>query len=109
MDVALAVGRGDAYRHVLDRAAEAAHRMTLEVREDDSEVVVGIVRADDVIGEVFAALDRKSDFALGIHDVDRGDGCETVFFGCAAVVFGGEAATFVSGVTLDDCAVGESD
>ena len=55
--------------------------MTLEMGQDDGEVVVCIVRAYDVIRYVASAFHRKPGFALGIHDVHFSNGGEAVVFG----------------------------
>ena len=102
MDPRLARRRGDADRDVLDRAAEAAHRVPLEVRQHDREIVVQKVFAHVVLREVPSALDRKRRFALGVHDVDRGDGGEAVVGSRFEMVGRAGASAAVGGVALDD-------
>ena len=102
VDPRLARRRGDADRDVLDRAAEAAHRVPLEVRQHDREIVVQKVFAHVVLREVPSALDRKRRFALGVHDVDRGDGGEAVVGSRFEMVGRAGTSTAVGGVALDD-------
>ena len=97
--------RGDADGDVLDRAAESAHRVPLEMRKNHHEIVLREVRAYDVVFEVPAALDGQAHFALGVHDVHRSDGRESVVGGGFQVVFGLGASAAVGRVALDDRAL----
>ena len=90
---------------VLDRAAESAHRVPLEMRKNHHEIVLREVRAYDVVFEVPAALDGQAHFALGVHDVHRSDGREPVVGGGFQVVFGFGASAAVGRVALDDRAL----
>ena len=66
--------RGAADGDVLQAPAEAAHRVALEVRENDHGVVVEKVLADMDFLQPLAALDRQSHVAVFIHDVDGREG-----------------------------------
>lgn len=70
MDIELAAARGHADGEVFQRAAEAAHGVSLEVGEDDHEIVVGQVAADLVVFDVGGVDHRQAHGAVGIHDVD---------------------------------------
>ena len=60
------------------------------------------MRAYDVVFEVPAALDGQAHFALGVHDVDRGDGGEAVVGSRFEMVGRAGASAAVGGVALDD-------
>ena len=79
--------------------------MAFEVRENDREIVIQVVPADEIFFKVLAAPDRKRRFALGVHDIDRCDGREAVVGGCFQVIGGARAASAVGGVALHDRAV----
>ena len=49
--------------------------------EDNGEIVLEEMRADNVVFQVFPVFQRESRFTLRVHDVDGGDGCKTVVFG----------------------------
>lgn len=66
--------RGAADGDVLEAPAEAAHRVALEVCENDHGVVVEKVLADVHFFEPLAALDRKRHVSVFIHDVDGREG-----------------------------------
>ena len=68
----LPVGAADG--DVLHGTAEAAHRMPLEVRQNDHGVVVADVLAHRHGLEMLAALHGKHRRAFGVHDVDRTEG-----------------------------------
>lgn len=81
MDVGFAFGRGYADGYVLQCASEASHRVAFEVRQYHHKVVIEEVFADKVLFEMFSAFYFKGYLAVGIHDIDIGDGRKTVFFG----------------------------
>ena len=76
--------------------------MTLEMGQDDGEVVVCIVRAYDVIRYVASAFHRKPGFALGIHDVHFSNGGEAVVFGGLEMGGGVGASVSVSRIAFHD-------
>ena len=102
MDEHLALSAGDADRAVLDRAAEAAHRVALEVRERDHGVVARQVGAHEVLDEVRAALDGQAHRAVGVHNVHVSDGSKAVIGGGPEVTLRGSARPSVGGVALHD-------
>ena len=102
MDPRLAGRRGDTDRNVLHRTAEAAHRMTFEVRQDDRKVVVEEMRADEIFSQVPAARDRKSRLTLGIHDIDRSDRREPMIGGGLQVIGRTGPPAAVGRIALDD-------
>ena len=102
MDVALAdasVRAADA--DVLVRAAEAAHHVTLEVRQNQQRVIVQHGLADVHLRKPLAALDRKRGNALGVRDVHRAER-PAVDLQRLAMLFGGIAAALIVRVGLDD-------
>ena len=78
VDVGLAVRTGAADAEVLQCAAVAAHRVTLEVVEGDHEVVVGDMAAHNVVLEVRRVLHGDAHLALLVHDVHFEQGRESV-------------------------------
>ena len=76
--------------------------MPLEVRQHHREVVAGVVRADEVLFQVSSAFHRQAHLSVGVHDVHRGDGRETVVGGGLQVRFRVCASAAVGGVALDD-------
>ena len=78
VDVALAIGGGNADGGILEHSAEAAHGVTLKVGKVDHEVVVGKVVAYDVIFQVLLILDRYAHLAIFVHDVNSKEAVETM-------------------------------
>ena len=102
VDVGLAVGRRAADGELLERAAEAAHRMPLEVGEDEHGIVVGNVLADEVLLNTPAVRNGKLQIgALGIENVHVEIRAPAVLDHRAAVLLGGVALALVGGVALD--------
>ncbi len=71
VDVGFTVAAGATDAEVLQRAAVAAHRVTLEVVEGNHKVVVGDMAAHDVILDVPLVLHGDADFVVLIHNVHR--------------------------------------
>ena len=69
VDVEFAAARRHADGEVLQRPAEAAHSMPLEVREVYHEVVVRQVATHLVVFDIGGVPDRQAHGALGVHDV----------------------------------------
>ena len=102
MDVGLAVGGRAADGELLERAAEAAHRMPLEVGEDEHGIVVGNVLADKVLVNTPGVRNGKLQIgALGIENVHVEIRAPAVLDHRAAVLLGGVALALVGGVALD--------
>jgi len=55
---------------LLVRAAEAAHRVAFEMRQDQQRIVARHMVADRHLREPLAALDRHHGRAVLVHDVD---------------------------------------
>lgn len=83
--------------------------MALEVGQDHGEVVVEPVLTHEVLLEVASVAHGQGDFALTVHDVDLGDGCEAMLLGGLHVVGDVAAASLVGGVTLHDGGLGAAD
>ena len=96
----LAGRRGDTDGHVLDGTAEAAHRMPFEMREDNDEIVIGKMGADEILLQVSAALHGQSHFTVGIHDIHRSDCREAVFLSGPAMRFRIGTTSAVSRIAL---------
>ena len=79
--------------------------MPLEVRKNDGKVITGIMRADNVIRDVLASLDRQAHFTFGIHNVYGGNGGKAVVFGSLQVFLRVRTPTPVSRVALYDGAI----
>ena len=94
-----AVGATDG--DVLHRAAEAAHRMTLEVRKYDHGVVIDDMPAHGDFLEVLAATHRQIYRALGVHDVNRAER-PTIDLERFKMLFGRKAVAFVKRVSFHD-------
>ena len=62
--------------------------MAFEVAEYNSEVIFGIRLSHDIVFQMFAVFERKLHFAVGIHYVYGGDGCEAMVGGSLPVVVG---------------------
>ena len=102
VDIGLAVGRRAADGELLERAAEAAHRMPLEVGEDEHGIVVGNVLADEVLLNAPAVRNGKLQIgALGIENVHVEIRAPAVLDHRAAVLLGGVALALVGGVALN--------
>ena len=71
MDISLAVLTGTAYGEVLQRAAVAAHGMTLEVVQCNHEVVVGHVSSYNVVLDIALILHGNAHLVVFVHDVHR--------------------------------------
>ena len=95
----------DADGDVLERPAEAAHHVALEVGEDQHAVVVVQMLAHDVLVQVAAVVDRNFDFAELVHDVHRSDVFEAALFDGLPVVGHVLPGAAVSGAAFDDGAV----
>ena len=70
---AFAIRRGDADGHILQRAAETAHRVPFEMRKHEEGIVIVNVHTDDVVRDMLVFRDRNLNFTAHIHDLDRGD------------------------------------
>ena len=73
--------------------------------EVDHEVVLLDVLADEVVLQMLLVFDREFDFALGIHDIDGGDGSEAVVLDGLEMGFGRRTLAGVGRVALHDGAV----
>ena len=97
MDPAFAVRRGYADGHVLERAAEASHRMAFEMRQHENGIVVVDMLADDVVGDVAVLGHRDLDFAAHVHDLDWRKIGVSVLFERGKAFFGGFTIAVVCG------------
>ena len=105
MHLALAdAARGEADRDILHRAAEAAHRVTLEVGENDEGVVIHDVTAHRHVVEMEAVTDREVNAAFLVENINRAE-IPAIHLQRFAVTFCRIAVTFVEGVRLNDVAV----
>ena len=100
--VRLAVRRGYTYRHVLERAAKAAHRMTLEVGQYQHGIVLGKVLAHEVLGKMHAIGYGQRHLAKLVHYVAGRDVRKAVIANRLPVILGIVAAAFIRRVALDD-------
>ncbi len=89
---------------ILQRAAETAHGMALEMREHEGEIVVEVTLAHEILLQVLAALDRERDLAVGIHDLHVGDGREPVLLGSLQMRLGLGPSAAIGGIALHDSA-----
>ena len=106
VDARLAGRGGDADGEVLQRAAEAAHHVALEVVEDHEAVVVRERGADEVLPEVRRTGGAR-DFELVelVHDHDLRNGIEAVVLDGLPVLRRLLARAAVGGVALDNVAL----
>ena len=105
MHLALAdAARGEADRDILHRAAEAAHRVTLEMGENDEGVVIHDMAAHRHMVEMEAVTDREVNAAFLVKNVDRAE-IPAIHLQRFTVTFRRVAVTFVKGVRLNDVAV----
>lgn len=95
---------GAANGQIFHRAAEAAHGVALEVREDYHRIVVDDVAAHGDFLKVLSAFDRERDGAFFVHDVD-GTKRPAVDLRRFPVVFRRVAAPVVKSVRFDDRAL----
>ena len=75
------------------------------MRKHHDEVVIGQVRADEILLQVTASADRQGRLSLRVHDVHRGDGREAVRLGRLQVVGRAGPTSAVGRVAFDDGAV----
>ena len=105
MHLALAdAARGEADRDILHRAAEAAHRVTLEMGENNEGVVIHDMAAHRHMVEMEAVTDREVNAAFLVKNVDRAE-IPAIHLQRFTVTFRRVAVTFVKGVRLNDVAV----
>ena len=106
VDVGLARARAAADGELLQRAAEAAHRVALEVREHEHGVVIGHVPADKILLDALAVRNGKLDVrTLGVENVHIEELAPAVLDHRAAVGLGRVALAGIGRVALDDGAV----
>ena len=106
VDIRLAVGRGAADGQLLQCAAEAAHRVALEVRQNQHGVIVRHVLANEVLLNLLAVRNCELQIgSLGVQQVDREALRPAVLLHGLAVLFGGVALAGIGGVALDNRAV----
>lgn len=79
--------------------------MPLEMRKNNGEIVIRIMRADEIFLKVLTSLHRQSDLSVGIHDIDRGDGRKSMIPGRFQVILRSGPPSAVSGVAFHDGAV----
>ena len=102
----LARSGGAADGELLERSAVAAHRVALEVGEDEHGVVVFDVLADDVLFQHAAVRNGKLQIgAFGIENIHVEHLRPAVLAQEAAVLLGEIARTLIRRVALDDGAV----
>ena len=102
MDIYLTDGRCNANRLVLQHATETTHRVALEVCEVDHKVVVGQVRANDVVLHTGSVLHGELNLALSVHNIDGRDIAKTVILSHLHMSLGRKTGTLVSGIALND-------
>ena len=95
------LARGAADGDILQRAAEAAHGVPLEMRQDNQRIIVDEMRAHRHFLQMESVLHRQIDVALGVDDVHRAEG-PAVRLQRFPMAFRGSAGTAVSHVRLDD-------
>ena len=100
VDIFLAVARSKADGYILERTAEAAHRMALEVRQDEHGIVLRQSLADVVYVKMLSAGNGDGHLALGVHDIDVGDLDPAVQLHGLFVALGRIAAAVIGGVAL---------
>lgn len=106
VDVFLAVGGSAADGELFEGAAEAAHSVAFEVREDEQGMVVGEMAADEVLLDLLAVGDVKDEVgAVAVQEVNGEVFGPFVFAKQLAVFGGGVTGAGVGGVTLHDGAV----
>ena len=105
VDILLAPGGGDADGDVLQRAAEAAHGVALEVGQHQQGVVVLQVRAHIVLLDHLAGRDGQLHVPVPVQDVHRGGVRPAVLLHGLPVGGGGVPAPVIGGVALHDGAV----
>ena len=104
MDVQLTGGGCHADALVLEHTAESAHRMSLEMRQVDHEVVVLQVTAHAVVLYPFAVCNRNVHRPFGVHDVHRGDLIISALLDGLQVAGRRGAVPAVCGITFDQIA-----
>ena len=106
VDVRLAVGGRHADGQLLERAAEAAHRVPLEVAQHEQGVIARQVLADVVLLDDLAIGDEQLQIRpFFVHDV-HGEGIRPAMVAHGLPVGGGGvAAARIRRVALDDRAV----
>ena len=106
MDIGLAVGGGAADGELLQRAAEAAHGMALEVGEDQHGVIVSDVLAQKVLLDALALGDGELQVGtLGVQQVHGEVLAPAVLFQQGHVLLSGVAGALIGGVALHHGAV----
>ena len=103
VNMLLAVAGSNADGQLLDRAAEAAHGVPLEVAEHQQGVVVSEILADEVLLDHLAAGNEQLQVgAFAVHDVHVEMLCPAVFAHQLLVAFGYIARARIGGVALHD-------
>ena len=106
VDIGLSVGGGAADGELLQRAAEAAHRMALEVGENQHGVIVHRVLAQEGLPDALAARDGELQVGtLGVQQVHGEALAPAVLLQQGHVLRRGVALPLVGGVALHHGAV----
>ncbi len=105
VDISLPIRRRDAYRDIFQRTSETSHGMAFEMRQHHGEIIARITFADYIIFQMFSTFERQQGVTFGIHYVNLGNRCETMFGSCLQVLFRSVAVPFISSVAFNDSAV----
>ena len=73
MNQRLAVCRSDADGNILQRAAESAHDMSLEMGKNQHRVIILEMFAHNILFQMEAVFNRNIELIKFIHDIHRSD------------------------------------
>ena len=103
VDIRLAERRRDADRKLLERAAVAAHRVPLEVREHEHRIVIFNILADVIFPDHRAVRNRQLKVRpLGVENINRKIAAPAVLLHRFFVFFGRVALALIGRVAFDD-------
>ena len=106
VDVRLACAGRASDGELFERAAEAAHRVALEVGKNEHGIIIFDILADQILLDALAVRDGELKIGtLGIENVDIEELAPAVFDHRAAVGVGRVALAGIGGVALNDGAV----
>ena len=105
MDVGLSMGGGDTDADVLQRAAEAAHGVSLKMRQHKDGIIIVQMLSHDVFIQMEASLHRNLHLSEFIHDVTGSHGLKAMLFNGLPVKLRVLALSAVGSAALDDRSV----
>ena len=101
VNVCLSVLGGDTYGGIFEHAAEAAHRMALEMGQVNHEIIVLQMGSNDVVFYPFIIGDRNLEFTFFVHDIHIGYGFIPSFGDFLPVGFRRRTASLVSRIAFN--------